>query len=162
MVWYKVGVTYKEAEKAIGYIPKRYYKYKKLWNEQFGERLLKYALQDYAINLKLGISLRFFLIYKLTETEQQVLKEFVRENLQLGRIRFLQLLVGYLILFIPKKNGKLRICINYRQLNSIIKKDRYPLPLISEIQDRIGNTQIFLKINLRQAYYQIRIKKGDK
>ena len=65
MVWYKVGVTYEEAEKAIGYIPKRYYKYKKLWNEQFSKRLLKYILWDYVIDLKLGISLKFFLIYKL-------------------------------------------------------------------------------------------------
>ena len=69
MVQYKVGVMYEEAEKAIGYILKRYHKYKKLWNEQFGERLLEYILWDYAINLKLKISLRFFLIYKLTETE---------------------------------------------------------------------------------------------
>ena len=60
MVQYKVGVIYKEAKKAIRYIPKRYYKYKKL---------LKYILQDYAINLKLKISPRFFLIYKLIKTE---------------------------------------------------------------------------------------------
>ena len=51
--------------------------------------------------------------------------------------------------------------INYRQLNNIIKKDQYPLPLISKIQDKIGNAQIFLKIDLKQAYYQIRIKEGD-
>ena len=70
MVQYKVGVIYKEAKKAIRYVLKRYHKYKKLWNKQFGKRLLKYALWDYAINLKLGISLRFFPIYKLTETEQ--------------------------------------------------------------------------------------------
>ena len=69
MVQYKVGVIYKEAKKAIKYILKRYYKYKKLWNEQFSKRLLKYILQDYAINLKLRISLKFFLIYKLTKTE---------------------------------------------------------------------------------------------
>ena len=69
MVQYKVGIIYKEAEKVIGYILKRYYKYKKLWNKQFSKRLLKYVLQDYAINLKLKISLKFFLTYKLTETE---------------------------------------------------------------------------------------------
>ena len=114
---------YKEAEKAIGYILKKYYKYKKLWDKQFSKRLLKYTLQDYIINLKLKISLRFFLIYKLTEVEQQTLKDFVRENLQLKRIRLLQLLVGYLVLFKLKKNGKLRLYINYKQLNSIIKKD---------------------------------------
>ena len=69
MVQYKVGAIYKKAEKAIRYILKRYYKYKKLWNKQFSERLLEYILQDYTINLKLKISLRFFLIYKLIETE---------------------------------------------------------------------------------------------
>ena len=69
MVQYKVGIIYKEAKKAIRYILKRYYKYKKLQNKQFNKKLLKYALQDYAINLKLKISLKFFLIYKLTEME---------------------------------------------------------------------------------------------
>ena len=67
MVWYKVGIIYKKAKKAIRYILKRYYKYKKLQNKQFSKRLLEYILQDYIINLKLRISLRFFLIYKLTE-----------------------------------------------------------------------------------------------
>ena len=56
------------------------------------------------------------------ETENLALREFIKENLRKGYIQPLQLLVGYLVLFIPKKNGKLRMCINYRQLNSIIKK----------------------------------------
>ena len=69
MVQYKVDTTYKETEKAIRYILKRYYKYKKLQNKQFNKRLLEYILQDYIINLKLEINLRFFPIYKLIETE---------------------------------------------------------------------------------------------
>ena len=69
MVQYKVGVIYKEAEKAIKYILERYYKYKKLWNKQFSKRLLEYVLQDYIINLKLKINFKFFPIYKLIETE---------------------------------------------------------------------------------------------
>ena len=60
---------YKEAKKAIRYVLKRYYKYKKLQNKQFNKKLLKYVIQNYTINLKLKISLRFFLIYKLTETK---------------------------------------------------------------------------------------------
>ena len=67
MVQYEVDIIYKKAKKVIKYILKRYHKYKKLWNKQFSKKLLEYALQDYAINLKLEISLRFFLIYKLTE-----------------------------------------------------------------------------------------------
>ena len=57
------------------------------------------------------------------KTENLALREFIKENLRKGYIQPLQLLIGYLVLFIPKKNGKLRIYINYRQLNSITKKD---------------------------------------
>jgi hypothetical protein len=69
MIWYCLSIIYKKAKKAIGYILKRYYKYKKLWDKQFSERLLEYTLWDYTIDLKLGISLRFYPIYKLTEVE---------------------------------------------------------------------------------------------
>ena len=61
------------------------------------------------------------------EIENLALKEFIKENLRKGYIQLLQLLVGYLVLFIPKKNRKLRIYINYRQLNSIIKKRLIPI-----------------------------------
>ena len=57
------------------------------------------------------------------ETENLALKEFIKENLKKKYIQLLQLLAGYLVLFILKKNRKLRMYINYRQLNSIIKKD---------------------------------------
>ena len=153
-------ITYTEVEKKPSYILKRYHKYKKLWNKQFGKKLADHILWDYKIELEPEISPKFFPMYKLTETEKQALKEFVRENLRLKRIRPLQSLVSYSVLFVPKKSGQLRLCINYRQLNSITKKDRYPLPLISKIQDRIGNAQIFTKIDLRWAYHQIRIKKA--
>ena len=106
----------------MNYILKRYYKFVKFWSPD-SERLVEYVLWDHEIDLKLGIILKFFLIYKLTETENLALREFIKENLRKGYIQLLQLLVGYLVLFILKKNGKLRICINYRQLNSIIKKD---------------------------------------
>ena len=139
MVQYQVGVIYKETEKGLDYILKRYYKYNKKLQNLESKKLLEYIVQDYKIELELGISLRFFLIYKLIEIELQALKEFIQENLRKEYIRLLQLLVGYLVLFILKKNRKLRLYINYRQLNSIIRKDRYPLPLISEIQDRIDN-----------------------
>jgi hypothetical protein len=61
---------YEEAKKAIRYILKRYHKYKKLWDKQFGKRLLKYVLWDHTIDLELKISLRFYPIYKLTKVEQ--------------------------------------------------------------------------------------------
>ena len=59
------------------------------------------------MDLKPGTYLRFFPIYKFIETENQALKEFIRENLRLGKIRPLMLSAGYPVLFTPKKNGKL-------------------------------------------------------
>ena len=77
-----------------------------------------------------------------------------------GFIKLFTLLVKYPLLFIQKKNGKLRLYINYRQLNAIIIKNRYLLPVISELQMRITETKVFTKINIREIYYRIRIKSG--
>ena len=79
-----------------------------------------------------------------------------------GWIRYSISPAGAPILFVPKNNGSLRLCIDYRGLNNITVKNRYPLPRMDEMMDRLINTKIFLKINLRDAYYRIRIKPGDK
>ena len=85
MVQYQVEATYKETKLKLDYIPKRYYKFTKLQNLD-SEKLIKYILQDYKINLKLKITLKFFLIYKLMEIENLTLKEFIKENLRKGYI----------------------------------------------------------------------------
>ena len=70
--------------------------------------------------------------------------------------------IGVLIFFISKKNNNLRFYINYRKLNTITIKNRYLLFLIIEILNRLYGFQIFTKFNLKNIYYKIRIKKGDK
>jgi hypothetical protein len=72
-------------------------------------------------------------IYLLFERELETLREYIEKNLVKGYIRLLKLLVRYLILFVPKKDGKLRIYVNYRKFNDITIKNRYILPLIYEI-----------------------------
>jgi len=70
-------VIYEETEQGLSYVPKRYHKYgKKLWSLE-SEKLLKHTAWDYKIELKKGISPKFFLIYKLTKTESVALKEFI-------------------------------------------------------------------------------------
>ena len=133
LVQYQVRAIYKETKQGLNYVPKRYHKYSKKLQLLESEKLSEHVVQDHKIELEKGISLKFFLIYKLTKIELVALKEFIQKNLYKGYIRPLQLLVGYLVLFILKKNRKLRIYIDYRQLNSITRKDRYSLPLISEI-----------------------------
>jgi len=66
------------------------------------------------------------------------------------------------ILFIPKKDSRLRLYINYRGLNAVTIKNRYSLPLIIETLDRLYSSKIFTKLDLKDTYYRIRIKEGDK
>ena len=96
----------------MDYILKKYYKFAKLQSPD-SERFIKHILQDYKIKLKLKTTLKFFPIYKLMEIENLALREFIKENLKKGYIKLLQLLTGYPVLFIPKKNRKLKICIDY-------------------------------------------------
>ena len=73
----------------------------------------------------------------MSETELRTLKEYIDVNLAKGFIRELSLKARALVLFILKKNGKLRLYIDYRKLNTITKKDRYVLLLVDKLRDRL-------------------------
>ena len=64
-------------------------------------------------------------------------------------------------MFIPKKNGKLRLVIDYRQLNEITVKNRTLLPLIGKLKDRLRGVKWFTALDTKDGYYHIRIKLGD-
>jgi len=68
---------------------------------------------------------------------------------------------GALIHFVKKKDGGLRLCVDYRQLNEITIKDRTPLPLIGESLDQLSSATIYTKLDIRDAYYNLRIRAGD-
>ena len=89
------------------------------------------------------------------------MKDFLEENLAKGFIQESKSPVGAPILFVPKKDGSLRLYVDYRGLNLIIVKNRYPLPLITEIIDRVTGAKYFSKIDLKDVYYCLRIKAGD-
>jgi Reverse transcriptase (RNA-dependent DNA polymerase) len=72
-----------------------------------------------------------------------------------GRIDISSSPYGAPILFARKKNGKLRMCIDYRQLNSNTVLDSYPLPRIDELTSRLNGAKVFSKIDLNNAYHQI-------
>lgn len=68
---------------------------------------------------------------------------------------------GAPVLFQKKKDGSLRMCVDYRALNKLTVKNKYPLPLIEDCFDRLGNAVYFSKLDLKQGYYQVRIAEGD-
>ena len=78
-----------------------------------------------------------------------------------GWIRPSESSADVLILFMLKKDGGLRLYIDYRRLNKITKKNRYLLPLIIEILDRFTNIKIFIKLDIKDTYYRIYIKERD-
>ncbi|MDM1630732.1 RNA-directed DNA polymerase, partial [Escherichia coli] len=65
------------------------------------------------------------------------------------------------VLFQKKKDGTLRLCVDYRGLNQLTVKNKYPIPRIDELLDRLNGAQIFTKIDLKSGYYQIRINDQD-
>ena len=89
------------------------------------------------------------------------LRQFLDENLRNGFIWPSNSSHGAPILFVKKKDGSLRLCVDFRGLNKISKKDRYPLPLISDLLDSPGKARIYTKIDLRHAYHLVRIREGD-
>ena len=116
---------------------------------------------DHHIPLEPGSKPVFGPIYNLSETKLQVLKEYIDDNLRKRFIRPSTSPFGSPVLFIKKPDGSLRLCVDYRALNRITIKNRYPLPLISELLDRVKGKKYFTKLDLRDAFNQIRIAAGD-
>lgn len=101
-------------------------------------------------------------IYNLSATELSTLRDYLEDALQKGWITHSKSPAGAPILFVPKKDGGLRLCVDYRGLNKVTIKNRHPLPLISEILDRLAGAKIYSKIDLKDAYHRIKIKQDDR
>jgi hypothetical protein len=100
-------------------------------------------------------------IYKLSENELKILKKYLNKNLEKKYIQYFINSAETFILFILKKNGNLRLYVNYTNLNKITIKNRHPLPLMGEILTRFSKAISYPKLDLKKVYYKIRIKKGD-
>lgn len=101
-------------------------------------------------------------IYPLSPRQLDELAHYIRENLANGRIVESSSPAGAPILFVPKKDGTIRLCVDYRGLNKVTIKNRYPLPLISELMDRVAGARFFTKLDLRDAYHRIRFRRTDR
>ena len=99
--------------------------------------------------------------YILSPDQEKEVKDFIKENLKLGRIRPSQSPMGSPVFFVKKKSGKLRLCQDYRYLNEHTISDAYPIPRIDDLLKRFQKAKYFFKIDLKWGYNNVRIKEGD-
>jgi hypothetical protein len=143
-------------------VPAEYHKYLDIFSEEKAHRFPKSRPWDHKIEMKEGFEPKLFKNYNLTPAEQIKLDKFLKGNLEKGYIRPSQSPMASPSFFVFKKNGKLRPCQDYRYLNDWMVKNSYPLPLISEIMDKLKGTKYFTKLDVHWGYNNVRIRKGDK
>ncbi|KAL4021404.1 hypothetical protein IC575_020200 [Cucumis melo] len=116
---------------------------------------------DFAIELEPGTAPISRAPYRMAPAELKELKVQLQELLDKGFIRPSVSPWGAPVLFVKKKDGSMRLCIDYRELNKVTVKNRYPLPRIDDLFDQLQGATVFSKIDLRSGYHQLRIRDGD-
>ena len=143
-------------------IPPQYRQHATVFSEEESHRLPTHKTWDHAIDLipNANTNIRTK-VYPMSANEQEELQRFLEENLAKGYIRPSKSPLSSPVFFIKKKDGKLRFVQDYRKLNEITVKNRYPLPLVSDIVGRLKGARYFTKFDVRWGYNNVRMKEGD-
>ncbi len=142
-------------------IPKAYRDLAKVFSLSNANSLPTYRDEDCAIELEPEKTPPFGPLYNLSEYQLKTLREYIDKNLANRFIRPLKSSAGAPVFFTPKPDGTLRLCVDYRGLTSMTIKNRNHLPFIDEILDRLSGTLVFIKIDVKNGYYRLRIREGD-
>ena len=116
---------------------------------------------DLSIEIVLGIAPMSRAPYRMAPAELKELKVQLQELLDKGFVRHTVSPWGAPILIVKKKDGTLRMCIDYWKINKVTVKSKYPLPRIEDLFDQLKGASIFSKIDLLSGYYQLQVKKDD-
>ena len=142
-------------------VPACYHDLKEAFNKARATSLPPHREYDCAIDLLPGSAPPRGRLYSLSAPETLAMRDYVTSALAAGLIRPSSSPAGAGFFFVSKKDKTLRPCIDYRGLNDITIKNRYPLPLISSAFDLLQDAKIFTKLDLRNAYHLVRIREGD-
>ena len=116
---------------------------------------------EFKIDLALGTTPISKIPYRMAPAELKELKLQLQDLLEWKFIHESESPLGIPVLFIRKNDRTLRLCIDYRGLNAVTIKNKYPLPHIDELFDQLQGAVVFSKLDFRQKYYQLRIRKKD-
>ena len=150
-----------DREKVRKMVLPRFHKWLKVFEKAESERIPVRKPWDYIINLREDFIPRKRRTYLMLRKVKVKVREFVKEQLRKGYIRPSKLLQTLPVFFVGKKYGKKRMVQNYQYLNKKTVKNNYSLPLISDLIDTMGTKKVFTKIDLRQGYNNVQIKKGN-
>ena len=149
-------------DKASTKVPAEYSDYSDVFSaENAAELPENTGMNEHAIKLEESKQPSFGPIYSLGPVELETLKTYIKTNLANGFIRPSKSPAGAPILFNRKSDRSLRLCMDYRGLNNITIKNRYPLSLIGESLNRLGRAKRFTQLDLTNAYYRMRIRESD-
>jgi hypothetical protein len=116
---------------------------------------------EFVIELKLGTAPIYKTPYRMATPELAELKKHIKELLEKGFIHPSSSPWGDPVIFVPKKDGTKRLCVDYHALNEVTVKNKYPLPRIDDLFDQLHGSCVFSKIDLRSGYHQLKIWECD-
>lgn len=167
---YKVfSVTIEDIDEALNKIgspdlntiPEEFKSWRDVFSPKNGDKLPPHRQYDHEIRLQEGASVPFGPLYSMSRNELEALKVWLEENLKKGFIRPSSSPAASPVLFVKKPGGGLRFCVDYRALNHLTIKDRYPLPLTKESLNNLKGMKFFTKIDIISAFNLVRIKEGQ-
>ena len=126
------------------------------------ERIPIRKVWDHAIDLNNNFKVSKAKVYPLSRNKKEEVQKFVNEHLKKGYIRPSKLPQTSPVFFVGKKDRRKHMVMNYKRLNKQTVKNNYPLPLITDLVDFMGNKRVFTKMDLWWGYNNVRIKKEDK
>lgn len=142
-------------------VPAEYLDLKPVFSKSRATSLPPHRPYDCSIDLLPGTSPPRGGLYSLSPPERLAMERYIEDSLAAGIIRPSSSPAGAGFFFVSKKDGSPRPCIDYRGLNDITVKNKYPLPLMSGAFELLQGATIFSKLDLRNAYHLVRIKDGD-
>ena len=157
--WFYVTGVGKQIDKEL--VPQGYHEYLDIFSEEKAARFHESRSWDHKIKMNEGFGPKSFKNYNLTPAEQLKLDKFLKENLEKGYIWPSQSPMASPFFLVSKKDGKLRPCQDYRYLNNWTITNSYPLPLISDILDKLKGAKYFMKLYVRWGYNNICIHEQD-
>lgn len=139
-----------------------YHDYANVFFKNLTKFLPPHRSSDHKIQLLKSTTSRHDSLYSMSREELETLHTYLHDNLEIDFIRQSKSSISFSLLFVRKSNEDLRVCVDYRRLNAITIKDRYSIPLIQEILNRMSQSKIFFKLDIISVFHRLRIAEEDK